>query len=34
MTARYQRHALIDWFSQADVAAARIAVVGAGAVGN
>ena len=34
MTARYQRHALIDWCSQADVAAARIAVVGAGAVGN
>ena len=31
---RYQRHALIDWFSQADVAGARIAVIGAGAVGN
>ncbi len=31
---RYQRHALIDWFSQAEVAGARICVVGAGAVGN
>jgi molybdopterin/thiamine biosynthesis adenylyltransferase len=33
-TARYQRHTLIDWFSQAEVAGARIGVVGAGAVGN
>ena len=33
-TDRYQRHALIDWFSQAEVGAARIGVVGAGAVGN
>jgi molybdopterin/thiamine biosynthesis adenylyltransferase len=31
---RYARHALIDWFPQARVRAARIAVVGAGAVGN
>ena len=31
---RYQRHTLIDWFSQADVKNARICVVGAGAVGN
>ena len=31
---RYQRHSLIDWFSQAEVAGARMAVVGAGAVGN
>jgi molybdopterin/thiamine biosynthesis adenylyltransferase len=31
---RYLRHSLIDWFSQEDVRAARIAVIGAGAVGN
>ncbi|RPI15312.1 MAG: hypothetical protein EHM60_04690 [Lysobacterales bacterium] len=31
---RYRRHDLIDWFSQEEVSAARIAVVGAGAVGN
>lgn len=31
---RYARHALIDWFSQERVAQARIAVIGAGAVGN
>ena len=31
---RYQRHSLIDWFSQATVRDARICVVGAGAVGN
>ncbi|MCX7891595.1 MAG: ThiF family adenylyltransferase [Burkholderiales bacterium] len=31
---RHLRHALIDWFPQARVRAARIAVVGAGAVGN
>lgn len=33
-TDRYLRHALIDWFAQARVRTARIAVVGAGAVGN
>lgn len=33
-TQRYRRHDLIDWFSQDEVSAARIAVVGAGAVGN
>jgi molybdopterin/thiamine biosynthesis adenylyltransferase len=33
-TQRYRRHDLIDWFSQEQVAAARIAVIGAGAVGN
>ena len=33
-TQRYRRHDLIDWFSQERVAAARIAVIGAGAVGN
>lgn len=33
-TQRYRRHDLIDWFSQEKVAAARVAVVGAGAVGN
>ena len=31
---RYLRHAQIDWFDQDRVRAARIAVVGAGAVGN
>jgi molybdopterin/thiamine biosynthesis adenylyltransferase len=31
---RYLRHSLIDWFPQDRVRAARIAVVGAGAVGN
>lgn len=31
---RYRRHDLIDWFSQDKVAASRIAVIGAGAVGN
>ncbi len=31
---RYARHALIDWFSQEQVAQARVAVIGAGAVGN
>ncbi len=31
---RYLRHSLIDWFSQDTVRAARIAVIGAGAVGN
>jgi len=33
-TQRYRRHDLIDWFSQEQVAAASIAVIGAGAVGN
>lgn len=31
---RYLRHSLIDWFPQDAVRAARIAVIGAGAVGN
>jgi molybdopterin/thiamine biosynthesis adenylyltransferase len=31
---RYRRHDLIDWFSQEQVSASRIAVIGAGAVGN
>lgn len=31
---RYLRHALIDWFPQERVRSARIAVIGAGAVGN
>lgn len=31
---RYRRHDLIHWFSQEQVAATRIAVIGAGAVGN
>ena len=31
---RYLRHSLIDWFSQDEVHAARVAVIGAGAVGN
>ncbi len=34
MTNRYQRHGLIDWFDQNKLQAARIIVVGAGAVGN
>ena len=33
-TDRYLRHSLIDWFSQDEVRAARVAVIGAGAVGN
>ena len=33
-TSRYQRHALIDWFSQEDVKASSFAVIGCGAVGN
>jgi molybdopterin/thiamine biosynthesis adenylyltransferase len=32
--ARYNRHNLIDWFSQEAVANSRVAVIGAGAVGN
>ncbi|MFM0096387.1 ThiF family adenylyltransferase [Paraburkholderia nemoris] len=31
---RYQRHTLIDWFSQESLKAARYAIVGCGAVGN
>lgn len=31
---RYQRHSLIDWFSQDDVKASSFAVIGCGAVGN
>ena len=31
---RYLRYSLIDWFSQDTVRAARVAVIGAGAVGN
>jgi molybdopterin/thiamine biosynthesis adenylyltransferase len=31
---RYQRHQQIDWFSQQAVSATRVAVVGAGAIGN
>lgn len=34
MSARYQRHTLIDGFSQERLAATRLAVVGAGAIGN
>ena len=33
-TDRYQRHSLIDWFSQEDVKQASFAIVGCGAVGN
>jgi molybdopterin/thiamine biosynthesis adenylyltransferase len=33
-TQRFRRHDLIDWFSQEQVAATRIVVIGAGAVGN
>jgi molybdopterin-synthase adenylyltransferase len=32
--ARYNRHNLIDWFSQEAVAHTKVAVIGAGAVGN
>lgn len=31
---RYLRHDLIDWFDQARVHASRVAVIGAGAIGN
>jgi molybdopterin/thiamine biosynthesis adenylyltransferase len=34
MLERYLRHSLIDWFSQEQVQAANIAVIGAGATGN
>lgn len=33
-TSRYQRHELIDWFSQQQLSDSRVAVIGAGAVGN
>ena len=33
-TGRYLRHSLIDWFSQDQVKNSKIAVIGAGAVGN
>jgi molybdopterin-synthase adenylyltransferase len=33
-TDRYQRHSLIDWFSQDDVKASSFAIIGCGAVGN
>jgi molybdopterin-synthase adenylyltransferase len=32
--ARYHRHSLIDWFSQEALAKSRVAVIGAGAIGN
>lgn len=32
--ARYHRHNLIDWFSQEALARSKVAVIGAGAVGN
>jgi molybdopterin-synthase adenylyltransferase len=31
---RYQRHSLIDWFSQEDVSKMTVGVIGVGAVGN
>lgn len=31
---RYQRHSLIDWFSQEDVQGSKVGVIGCGAVGN
>jgi molybdopterin/thiamine biosynthesis adenylyltransferase len=31
---RFQRHSLIDWFSQEQVSATKVVVVGAGAIGN
>lgn len=34
ITNRYQRHSLIDWFSQDDVKSSAFAVIGCGAVGN
>jgi molybdopterin/thiamine biosynthesis adenylyltransferase len=34
ITDRYQRHSLIDWFSQEEVKASSFAVIGCGAVGN
>ncbi len=34
MNDRYARHSLINWFSQDEVAAKRVCVVGAGAIGN
>ena len=34
MNDRYARHSLIDWFSQERIAALKVAVIGAGAIGN
>jgi molybdopterin/thiamine biosynthesis adenylyltransferase len=34
MSERYQRHGLIDWFSQEALSRTKVAVIGAGAVGN
>src|SRR5258707_1178160 len=34
MEARYHRHSLIDWFSQDAISKTKVAVIGAGAVGN
>jgi len=34
ITERYQRHSLIDWFSQEEVRSSKFAIVGCGAVGN
>ena len=34
MTERYARHSIIDWFSQDKVHNSKVAVIGAGAVGN
>ena len=31
---RYQRHSLVDWFDQDQLAASSVVVIGAGAVGN
>lgn len=34
MEMRYHRHSLIEWFSQETIAKTKVAVIGAGAVGN
>lgn len=34
MNTRYHRHDLIEWFSQEAIAATKVAIIGAGAVGN
>ena len=33
-TGRYQRHSLIDWFSQDKLSSMKVCIIGAGAVGN
>lgn len=33
-SSRYQRHSLIDWFSQEQISSLKICIIGAGAVGN